>query len=130
MKAHPPGADEKVLGALARFAIDPRKATDEDILCLMILFHTHRLTFARPILPSRPNVKVFEAFTQRHVAEIVSCAFPQHAPTELYWMFTTAPGRGRFEFMEDVPADLASRVLTLRAKLLTHPDVVLVDPED
>lgn len=130
MKSHPPGADEKVLGALARFAVESREATEEDVLCLMILFHTHRLAFARPILPSRPNVKEFEAFTQRHAAEIVSCAFPQHAPTELYWLFNTALGAGRLEVMDDVPADLANRVLTLRAKLLTHPDIVLVDPED
>ena len=96
----------------------------------MILFHTHRLTFARPILPSRPNVREFEAFTQHHVAEIVACAFPQHAPTELYWLFNTAPDHGRFEAFDDLPPDLAGRVMTLRAKLLTHPDVILVDPEE
>lgn len=130
MKGQTPGADEKFLGDLARFAVEPRKPTNDDLLCLMILLHTHRLTFARPVMPSRPNVNQFEAFSQRHAAEIVSCAFPQHTPTELYWMFNTAPDHGRFEAMDDVPPDLAGRVMALRAKLLTHTDVMLVDPED
>lgn len=130
MKAHPPGTDEKVLGSLARFAIEPQRPTEDDLLCLMILFHTHRLTFMRPLLPSRPNVKQFAALTQHHAAEIVAAAFPQHTPSELYWMFNTAPGHGRFEVMDDVPPDIAGRVIALRLKLLTHPDVIFVYPED
>jgi hypothetical protein len=130
MKAHPPGADEKVLGGLARHAIEPRSPTQDDLLCLMILFHTHRLTFMRPILPSQPNVKQFTAFTQRHAAEIVSTAFPQHTPAELYAVFNSAPGAGRFEVMDDVPHDLANPVIALRSKLLTHPDMLFAYPED
>lgn len=130
MKAHPPGADEKVLGDLARHAVGPRRPTQDDLLCLMILFHTHRLTFMRPILPSRPNVRQFAAFTQHHVAEIVSAAFPQHAPSELYALFNDVPGAGRFEVMDDVPPNLANQVVALRAKLLTHPDVLFAYPED
>jgi hypothetical protein len=130
MTAHPPGADEKILGRLARFAVEPGKPTENDLLCLMILFHTHRLTFMRPSLPSRPNVKQFAAFTQRHAAEIVAAAFPQHTPSELYWMINTAPGHGRFEVMDDVPTEIAIRVLELRSKLLTHPDLIFCYPED
>lgn len=130
MKAHPPGADEKVLGDLAKHAVGPRSPTQDDLLCLMILFHTHRLTFMRPILPSRPHVKQFAAFTQHHVAEIVSAAFPQYAPSELYAAFNKAPGAGRFEVMDDVPSDLADQIVALRSKLLTHPDMLFAYPED
>lgn len=95
----------------------------------MILFHTHRLTFMRPLLPSRPGVKQFAAVTQRDAAEIVAAAFPQHTPAELYWMFNSAPGHGRFEVMDDVPPDVAVRIVALRSKLLTHPDLIFAYPE-
>jgi hypothetical protein len=129
MKAHPPDADEKILSGLARFVIEPQKPAESDLLCLMILFHTHRLTFMRPLLPSRPGVKQFAAVTQRDAAEIVAAAFPQHTPAELYWMFNSAPGHGRFEVMDDVPPDVAVRIVALRSKLLTHPDLIFAYPE-
>lgn len=68
--------------------------------------------------------------TQREAASIVSCAFPQHSPSELYWQFNSAPDAGRFEAFCDVPEDLAGHIMELKAKLLTHADVALVDPDD
>jgi len=127
MRSLPPDADDKVLGELGRFVVGP-DATANDILCLMILFHTHRLTFARPILPTRPDIKELAALTQRGAAAVASTAFPQHTPTELYWMFNSYPGS--LELLDDLPPGLAAQVAALKAKLLTHPDVTSVDPED
>jgi hypothetical protein len=39
-------------------------------------------------------------------------------------------GRGSFEVMDDVPSELAAHVMALKAKMLTHPDVTAIDPED
>jgi hypothetical protein len=128
MEGVPPTADDKVLGELARFTVGPL-ATDNDILCLMILLHTHRLTFARPILPTRPDALQSGPLTQRGAAAVTASAFPQHNPAELYWMFNSA-GRGSFAVMDDVPSELAAHVMALKAKLLTHPDVTAIDPED
>lgn len=129
MRAPPPTADDKVLGELCRFAAGAHPAGD-DVLCLMILLHTHQLVFSRPILPERPAIEELPALTQRGAASVVSTAFPQHTPTELYWMFNTAPGNGQFELIADVPPVLAARVASLREALLAHPDVKSVDPSD
>jgi hypothetical protein len=129
MIAHQPDADTKALGRLARFAIEGQ-ASEQDLLALMVLFHTHRLTFARPVMPSRPNVKELEALTQRGVAEVVSCAFPQHLPSELWSLYNSAAYRGRLEVMDDVPTELVERVIVHRAKLLAHPDVISIQPEN
>lgn len=128
MKAHPPDSEDKVLGNLVRSALQPIDASEKNLLCIMILLHTHRLTFSRSIFPTSPNVREMVPRTQREAASIVSCAFPQHSPTELYWLFNSAPGAGSFEVFDDVPEDLAGRVMELKAKLLTHADVTLVDP--
>ena len=94
----------------------------------MILFHTHRLTFARPILPTRPNIKELAALTLRGAAAVASNAFPRYNPTELYWMFNFYPGP--FEVVDGLPPALEAQVTALKARLLTHPDVTAVDPED
>ena len=56
MEASPSNEFEEALGAIARFAAGPQPE-QEDILALMILFHTHRITFMRPIWSQRPSVK-------------------------------------------------------------------------
>ncbi|HEX2473220.1 MAG TPA: hypothetical protein VHK01_00655 [Lacipirellulaceae bacterium] len=127
MKSLPPDPDDKVLGELGSFAIGP-DATVNDILCLMILLHTHQLTFARPILPTRPNIKELAALTQRGAAAVASNTFPQHTSTELYWKFNSYPGS--LENMDDLPPGLKAQVTALKEKLLTHPDILSVDPED
>lgn len=130
MKAHPPDSEDKILGNLVRSALEPLDATEMNLLCVMILLHTHRLTFSRSIFPTSPNVREMVPRTQREAASIVSCAFPQHSPTELYWLFSSAPDAGRFEVFDDVPDELAGRIMELKAKLLAHADVVLADPDE
>ncbi len=130
MKAHPPDSEDKILGNLVRSALEPLEATKTDLLAVMILLHTHRLTFSRSIFPTSPNAREMAPRTQREAASIVSCAFPQQSPTELFWLFNSAPGAASIEVFDDVPDDLASRIMELKAKLLAHADIVLAEPDE
>jgi hypothetical protein len=67
----PPQTLETVISSLGAFAVGKTR-TERDLLCLMILFHTHGVTFKSSILPERPDVLRLAALTQRHVAEIAA----------------------------------------------------------
>lgn len=123
---------EIVINSLGAFAVG-KKRTERDLLCLMILFHTHKIAFRRPIFPDRPCVLELAALTRNHVAEIAADAWPKRSDTERtnspYWhhLFSVS---GEFEVMEDVRPDLRDTVLELRARLLEHPDIASVEIED
>lgn len=123
---------EIVLSNLGAFAVGAKR-TERELLCLMILFHTHKLEFRRPVLPERPGVLSLAALTQRSVAAIAADAWPKRNDTErtnyVYWyhLFNTS---GPYEVWEDVPPDLRDTVLALRARLLEHPDIASVQIED
>jgi hypothetical protein len=84
----PPTSIEILLSDLGAFAVGAKR-TERDLLCLMILFHTHRLEFQRPILPQRPGILRLAALTQRSVAAIAADAWPKRKDTErtsyVYW---------------------------------------------
>jgi hypothetical protein len=128
----PPTTIEIVLGHLGAFAVGAKR-TERDLLCLMILFHTHRLEFQRPILPQRPGIVSLAALTQRSVAKIAADAWPKRSDAErtsyVYWyhLFSVS---GPLEVWADVPPDLRDTVVTLRTRLLEHPDIVAVEVED
>jgi hypothetical protein len=124
--------DEIVLSNLGKFAAGVNH-TERDLLCLMILFHTHRIGFRRPILPERPDVMELAALTQRSAAMIAADAWFDRTDTErtdyAYWyhLFNKS---GPYEVMEDVPPDLRDTILTIKARLLEHPDIASVEVEE
>jgi hypothetical protein len=128
----PPSTLEERLSSLGAFAAGMNR-TEYDLLCLMILFHTHKITFKRPILPERPGVLTLFALTQRSAAAIAADAWLDRSDAErtncAYWyhLFNVS---GRYEVMEDVPPDLRDTVLALRARLLEHTDIASVEVED
>src|SRR5262245_2740579 len=127
-----PTPDEIVLSNLGKFTAGV-KHTERDLLCLMILFHTHRIGFRRPILPERADVMDLAALTQRSAAMIAADAWFDRSDTERtdyrYWyhLFNSS---GAYELMEDVPPDLCDKILTIKARLLQHPDIASVEVED
>jgi len=107
--------------------VNSNSPSDDEVLGLMILLHTHRLIFSRYILPESPSVLALEALTEEDAAGIASQASHHLSSTALARLFRA---RGAFQVMEDVPEDLAGIVERLRARLVTHPDVAGVEPED
>lgn len=132
MNIRPPTPNEIVISSLGAFAAG-KKRTERDLLCMMILFHTHRIEFIRPILPESPNVMGLAALTQHSVAEIAANTWPKRSDAKrtnsIYW-YQLFNESGEFEVMEDVPSDLRDTVLALRTRLLEHPDIALVEVED
>lgn len=132
MYTPPPTPFEIALSDLGKFAVGTKR-TERDLLCLMILFHTHKLEFRRPILPGYPDSLDLAALTQRSVAAMAADAWPKRDDAERtnyvhwYWLFNTS---GPFEVWEEVPPDLRDTALMFRARLLEHPDIASVEVED
>jgi hypothetical protein len=129
---------ESVISSLAAFAAAGTR-TERDLLCLMILFHTHSITLKASVLSDRPGVQELAALTQRHVAGIAAEIWRSKRRRKrsenderedyVYWYFLFNRA-GPFEVMEEVPPDLRDTVLALKSRLLEHPDVAAVEIED
>ena len=126
-----------VLNSLGVFAAGKQR-TEQDLLCLMILFHTHRITFRRPIFPDRPDILEMAALTRHGAAEIAAAVWSSkrkvkksgiERTNDTYWYYLLLE-RGAYEMIEDVPDTLLGTVLALRARLLEHPDIDAVEVED
>jgi len=137
MRSLPPTPTKTVLNSLGVFAAGKQR-TEQDLLCLMILFHTHRITFRRPIFPDRPGILEMAALTRHGAAEIAAAVWSGKRKAQkndiertddTYWYHLFLE-RGAYEMMEDVPDTLLGTVLALRARLLEHPDIDAVEVED
>ena len=134
----PPTPDEIVINDLGAFAVGT-KTTERDLLCLMILFHTHQLTFRRPILPGNPRALSLAALTQRSVAQIAAHIWSRKRKRKrsdsderenyVYWYHLFSES-GEFDAWLDVPQELGDTVLAFKARLLEHPDIASVEVEE
>jgi len=106
--------------------------TDEDALALMILLHTHRISLHDLALRDRPGVTELEPIAQRHAAEVIATVWPDRTdrrktdPLHWYMLFNT---RTPYEVVEDIPADWARLVETLRGVVGAHGAVRGLEPE-
>jgi hypothetical protein len=122
---------DEALAAVTRAALGP-SPSDEDALGVMVLLHTHRLTLAEPV-SDRPGARVFDALTQRHVAELISAAWKDRADPvrcrreHWYHQFNTLTP---FEVVEDVVAPWDSVLARVRRHLLQSGLIRDVKPED
>lgn len=107
--------------------------SENEVLAMMLLLHTHRIQFTRPVLDDRPDVCGISAITQRHAAETAAKVWgggsDEGRDDPAYWYFllnTNAP----YEVVEDMPEHWRAEVEKMRVKLLAHPDVSAVEKED
>jgi hypothetical protein len=117
---------------LGRFLIE-ESLGETDMLAVMLLFHTHRIRFSRPVLNDRPGVYEVAAITQRHAAEAAAAIWISRADKAMtdpaYW-FSLFNSKTPYEVIEDIPAAWMQRLNTLKSRLLEHPDVEEVTRED
>jgi len=98
---------------------------------LIILLHTHHIYLNGPCLADRPAVTELSALTQRDAAQVVASIWPpatdRLTASDLYFLFNQETP---YEVIDDVPEKWNQRIETLRQKILQHPLVHSVKPED
>lgn len=117
---------------LGRFLAGDGENEDE-ILAMMLLLHTHRIHFSRPVLDDRPTVCEISAITRRHAAEVAARVWRDKSDIEkidpAFWFFLYKSNTP-YEVVEDIPEHWMAAVWKMRSKLLGHPDVTAVELED
>lgn len=122
---------DDLLLAVARFALGT-SPTDDEVLTLVILFHTHRLNLAEAV-SDRPGADHIFALTQRHACEVVAAAWPDArkrgtaTSTDLYWRFNMDTP---FETVEDVKPPWDVLLARMRDKVLESGLIRDAVPED
>lgn len=123
---------QNVHAELGRFLIESSKS-EADMLALMLLLHTHRIRFLRPVLEDRPAVEEIAAITRRHAAETAAVIWIDKADKDRsapsYW-YSQFKSKTPYEVVEDIPEDWMKEVKRVRLKLLGHPDVAAVEIEN
>lgn len=107
--------------------------SENEFLAMMLLLHTHKIQFSRPVLDDRPAVYEISAITRRHASETAASVWHDRSDVEkndpAFW-FSLFKENTPFEIVEDIPEHWMAEVQKMRMKLLGHPDVVAVKQED
>lgn len=106
--------------------------SDQDALCFAILVHTHHVYMKRPF-EDRPDVSEMCAITRADAAESLATFWPDVMDFQRknfhYWLERYAT-ETPYEVVDDIPVPELERVLHLRSKLLNHPEILDIQPED
>ena len=120
---------DQIRQALAAYVLG-RKPNDQEALALMLLLHTHHFW-----VESRADdgFAEWDALTQRHAATTSPAVGPDIADaqrTAPYYWFSRFNDETPYEVVEDMPEPWLALVLTLKQRLLGHPDIERIEPED
>jgi hypothetical protein len=104
--------------------------TDEQVLCLMLLFHACHLCLS-DVADVAGGVRGFEGITTRHAAEVVASLFGSGDKSDPgYWHDLWNGGWQAYAILENPPWHIIPMLLRMRDTLESHPWVERLDNED
>ena len=104
--------------------------TEPEALCLMLILHACRIVLSEEA-QLKNGARGFEGITSRHAAEVVASLFlsdPLRNYVHWYWKWNAEWDANRL--LDNRPPELLPTLLTVRARLESHPWVARVENED
>ena len=105
---------------------------DQDAFLVFVLFHSHRVVLAEPILTDRPGIVEVAADTQRGVSESLASMWPKtDRRSDMYYWYYSWNGDWRgYEHADNLTDAERERLAVLKRKLEGHAFVAWFEPED